>query len=336
MAKFDQFGSAVPGQGSGTRDCLRYEAMLADVMDGTLSADDQAAFDRHRQTCDHCSEMLYDAQRGAAWLAQLKPYRPEPSAMLADRILAETSVRTAKEVEAVRLAQRAAAQASSLLAPAEPPSRAAAASAVAPTVPSDAGKLLAFRSRLPAALRPVLNTVLQTRFAMTAAMAFFSVAVTLTLTGVHLSDLHARDLRPTSLRRSFYEANAHVIRYYENLRVVYELESRVRDLQHSGDADSAPAGTEAHPSAETAKPNTAPPSGNSGDPAKPPQPKPAGKPRSGLSTGSETSGHDPSIPSHAGQSGLAGRRSTFIAPHGAILPVSLSQFSPDRQIRGLA
>ena len=336
MAKFDQFGSAAPGQGGSTRDCLRYEAMLADVMDGTLSAEDQTAFDRHRETCDHCSEMLHDAQRGAAWLKQLKPYRPEPSTLLVDRILAETSVRTAKEVEVVRAAQRAAAEAASLLGPAKPLHSETSVPALASTPPPATGKLLAFRNRVPTALRPVLNTILQTRFAMTAAMAFFSVAVTLNLTGVHLSDVHARDLRPTSIRRSFYEANAHVVRYYENLRVVYELESRVRDLQRSSDADSAPVGTEAHPSSETVKPGSTAPSGNSGDPAKPTPSKPTGKPRSGLSTGSQSGGHDPSETDHAGQSGLAGRHSTFVAPHGVIIPVSLSQFLPDRQTRGLA
>ncbi len=79
MAKFDQFGSVAPGQGGNTRDCLNYEAMLAEVVDGTLSAEDQAAFDRHLETCDTCTEMLKDAQRGAAWLAMLKPYPPRPT-----------------------------------------------------------------------------------------------------------------------------------------------------------------------------------------------------------------------------------------------------------------
>jgi hypothetical protein len=79
--------------------------------------------------------------------------------------------------------------------------------------------------------------MLQPRLAMTAAMAFFSIALTLNLTGVRLSELRPSDLKPSSIRRGFYEANAHVVRYYDNLRVVYELESRVRDLQHGSDND---------------------------------------------------------------------------------------------------
>ena len=338
MAKFDQFGSVAPGQSGGQRDCLRYEAMLADVLDGTLSLEDQAAFDRHRATCDSCSEMLNDAQRGAAWLAMLKPYRPEPSATLVDRILAETSVRAAREADAVRAAQRAAAEAASLLGPVRP--LAVRDSATAVSLPSSmaAGKVLPFRSRVPAALRPALNTILQTRFAMTAAMAFFSVALTLNLTGVHLSELHARDLRPSSLRRSFYEANAHVARYYENLRVVYELESRVRDLQRSGETESPVP----RPAAEPANPEPAP-AAKPGSPAADPQAKPAGKPRSGLSTGSssgsqgdsQTRGRETGA-TPGSDSGLVHHHSSFAAPPGAILPVSLFHLSPDRQKRGLA
>ncbi len=337
MAKFDQFGSVAPGQTGSPRDCLRYEAMLADVLDGTLSAEDQAAFDRHRVTCASCSEMLADAQRGAAWLALLKPHRPEPPAGLVDRILAETSVRAAQEAEAVRAAHRAAAEAASLLGPSRPAALPAvfkdsAISAV--SLSPESGKLLAFRSRVPAALRPALNTILQTRFAMTAAMAFFSVALTLNLTGVRLSDLHARDLRPASLRRSFYEANAHVARYYENLRVVYELESRVRDLQRSGESESPapqpaadPATREPDPTAKPISPAKAPQTNSPQTNA--PQPKPAGKPHSGLSHGSEDT-------APGSNSGLARRHSSFAPPQGAILPVSLFHLSPDRQKRGLA
>ena len=329
MAKFDQFGSAAPGQGGGQRDCLRYEAMLAEVVDGTLSTEDQAAFDLHLKTCDSCSEMFRDAQRGAAWLAILKPHRPEPSATLVDRILAETSVRAAQDAEAVRVAQRAAAEAASLLGPARPASPRAAASVSIPAQPAETGKVLAFRSRIPAVLRPALHTVLQTRFAMTAAMAFFSLALTLNLTGVHLSDLHARDLRPSSLRRSLYEANAHVARYYENLRVVYELESRVRDLQRSGDAE--PANATPRPTAEPASrdpKSTGKPRETSGTP----QTKPAGKSHSRLSNGAESRG---SV-LHESDSGLVRHHASFVAPQGAILPVALSHLSPDRQKRGLA
>ena len=92
---------------------------------------------------------------------------------------------------------------------------------------------------VPAALPRA--SVVQPRLAMTAAMAFFSVALTLNLTGVRLTDLRASDLKPSSILRSCYEAKAKVVRYSDNLRVVYELESRVRDLQSSSDEDRSAA-----------------------------------------------------------------------------------------------
>jgi len=54
---------------------------------------------------------------------------------------------------------------------------------------------------------------------MTAAMAFFSIALTMNLTGVHPLSLRASDLRPSALKRSFTDADARVVRYYEGLRV---------------------------------------------------------------------------------------------------------------------
>ena len=110
-------------------------------------------------------------------------------------------------------------------------------------------------------LRSIGQTLLQPRLAMTAAMAFFSIALTLNLTGVRFSELRASDLRPSSLKRSFYEANAHVVRYYDNLRVVYELESRVHDLQRASDSDSdsvTPAPATASPSDSPQSPRRSP------------------------------------------------------------------------------
>ena len=66
------------------------------------------------------------------------------------------------------------------------------------------------------------------RLLMTAAMAFFSIAMTLNLTGVRLSDLRLSDLRPSAVR-SFMErrltmASTPIIRYYDHSRLVYEVQ----------------------------------------------------------------------------------------------------------------
>ena len=72
---------------------------------------------------------------------------------------------------------------------------------------------------------------------MTAAMAFFSIALTLNLTGVRLTDLRLANLRPSAVR-SFMErrltmASTPIIRYYDHLRLVYEVESRMRELRRT-------------------------------------------------------------------------------------------------------
>ena len=89
MIKFDDFSGG--GKGKRTAHCIACEEMLADALDQTLAEPDQAWFDRHIAGCVDCSGMVADAQRGAAWLELLKTPRPEPSAHLMDRILAQTS-----------------------------------------------------------------------------------------------------------------------------------------------------------------------------------------------------------------------------------------------------
>ena len=80
------------------------------------------------------------------------------------------------------------------------------------------------------------------RLLMTAAMAFFSIALTLNLTGVRLNDLRLSNLRPSAVR-SFMErrltmASTPIIRYYDHLRLVYEVESRMRELRRTTQGES--------------------------------------------------------------------------------------------------
>jgi hypothetical protein len=81
----------------------------------------------------------------------------------------------------------------------------------------------------------------QPRLLMTAAMAFFSIALTLNLTGVRLSDLRLADLRPRAMRsymeRQLTMASVPIVRYYDHLRFVYEVESRVRELRGENESE---------------------------------------------------------------------------------------------------
>jgi len=270
----DQLGDRTPGNQPGdAAHCAQCEAMLADALDGTLSAADQAVFDIHMAHCGPCSEMLADARRGAAWLELLRDPRPEPPAELLERILAQTAgspygAAGASGIHAVPLSGAGFADTPAPIFGSVP--------ALAPgyAIPA-ARNILPFRRSFSFAVRAssLGQIMLQPRLAMTAAMAFFSIVLTMNLTGVRVQDLHASDLRPSSLKRDFYSANARAVQYYEGLRVVYELESRVHDLQ--GNDLQNGAGVEAPSSDGT---QAAPPPSSSPSPAQPAGQAPAGQP----------------------------------------------------------
>ena len=198
--------------------CAQCEAMLLDAADGLLLPEELTQFEFHLSECPNCSRMFADVRRGSAWMELLKEDPPVPPDGIVNRILAKTSGDPV-------LASEVAAQAA----------YAASLMSAAP------GKVLPFRVPQPRTpLARMINTVVQPRFMMTAAMAFFSIALTLNIAGVRITSLRASDLRPTSIRKAAWAMNNRVVRYYDNLRVVYELESRVREMQRESDQDSEP------------------------------------------------------------------------------------------------
>jgi hypothetical protein len=72
---------------------------------------------------------------------------------------------------------------------------------------------------------------------MTAAMAFFSIALTLNLAGFQLHNLRIANLRPSAVRsvmeRRLTMASTPIVRYYDHLRLVNEVEARVRELRRT-------------------------------------------------------------------------------------------------------
>jgi len=215
-----QFGD----RGTRSFDCARCEAMLADAVDGALSVEEQQFFDAHIGECRPCEQLLAEAGRGAAWLEMLRTPAPEPPPALLEKILAQT------------------AGAHAML---HPVSLADPAPAMAPGY----GNVVPFPRRAAAAVFSSTfgRIVFEPRLAMTAAMAFLSIALTMDLMGVNPMDLRARDLSPSGVHRAFAQMDARVVQYYEGLRVVYELESRVHDFQNVQDNaqdaahDAAPA-----------------------------------------------------------------------------------------------
>jgi anti-sigma factor RsiW len=220
--------------------CAVCETMLPEAVDGMLSEAEQRAFDRHVAGCVECARELAEAKRGAAWLSMLKSQTPEAPAGLLAKILAETT----------GVAQGAAQQvASTVAAPvAEVPAWVPAARPAAEPQRGFAGRgftaqWVAFRTQCGELfLNQSTRVMFQPRFAMTAAMAFFSIALTLNLTGVRLRDLRASNFTPSALKRTVADVDASATRTFQNNRAVYQVESRLSELRSDGPDDASPAG----------------------------------------------------------------------------------------------
>jgi hypothetical protein len=80
-----------------------------------------------------------------------------------------------------------------------------------------------------------LQPVLQPRLAMGMAMTILSFAMLERCTGVHVQHIQAADLNPVriwgGLEDRTVRAKDRVVKYYENLRWVYEIETRLKALQ---------------------------------------------------------------------------------------------------------
>ncbi len=196
--------------------CAFCDTMLPEAVDGTLTPAEQQAFDRHMAGCTRCSQELAEAKRGAAWLSMLKTKAPEPPAGLLERILAETSGIAAVHAQA---------------APVWKP-QTSFEPVAAPAQGGWSSRWSATRMKLSEIFSiDNASTMFQPRMAMTAAMAFFSLALTLNMLGVRLSDLRASNFTPSGVRRTFADTGASASRSVMNMRVVYQMESRVSELR---------------------------------------------------------------------------------------------------------
>jgi putative zinc finger protein len=199
-------------------ECGHWETLLADALDGLLKPEDEAVFSAHMATCAACTALFEEARRGREWLGFLAA-EPEVPEGLLDRILAQTGP---GQVAGYGLV----ADGSNVIPMPQPWQR-----------PGFMGQIRRFA---------------EPRLLMTAAMAFFSIALTLNLMDVRLSSLRLSDLRPSNIRsiveRRVTTASTPIVRYYDHLRFVYEVESRMRELRRtSEDGSTQPKPKEAAP-----------------------------------------------------------------------------------------
>ena len=179
--------------------CPQVEAVLAEILDGTLQGATLTSCEAHQQNCAACRTMVEEARAGMVWLKALD--EAEPPRNLVHNILAQTI--------------------------------GALPSEHVPVKPRGEG----WRERLKGRLAPMFAPIATPRFAMSLGMAFFSITMLLGIAGFHFADIRHWDLSSKGIRHTYYDTQAKVMRYYENMRWVYQIESRVRDLRRAGTPD---------------------------------------------------------------------------------------------------
>jgi hypothetical protein len=214
-------GTHIPG----TSACGEWQAQLTDALDGLLKPAEEARFEAHKANCPACAALNEAARKGREWLEFLSP-EPEPPEGLLAKILATTGPGTGLGAGLARSVSGLPVPAASGVVPAfVPPVR--HPSDMDPSLGTPVWQQPGFLARMRASAQP--------RLLMTAAMAFFSIALTLNLAGVRLSNLRLADLRPRTLRsymeRQLTTASVPIVRYYDHLRIVYEVEAGMRELR---------------------------------------------------------------------------------------------------------
>ena len=179
--------------------CAEFDALLNEALDAALTGPRLESFQAHARICAVCGPLFAEADAGRRWLKSLAEVEP-PTHLVHNILLATTGY------ESKRVAVRAKGEAS-------------------------------WADALTGWLRPVFAPVLsmsrQPRFAMSFGMAFFSLSISLSLAGVKVNDVRRVDLRPSAIKRTYYETSGRVVKYYENIRFVYEIESRVREFKRA-------------------------------------------------------------------------------------------------------
>ena len=189
----------MPDHTSNGMQCNEFDLLLSDALDGVLTGAGLDRFQAHGRGCKACGPLLAEAEAGRNWLKGLT--EAEPPASLVTNILASTT-----GVDTQRLLA---------------------------TARSSQPRISWWEHVQASLLEPVWATVRQPRFAMSFGMAFFALSVGLTVAGVKPADLRQISLRPSAIRHTYYSTQARVVHYYENVRIVYEVESRVREIKRT-------------------------------------------------------------------------------------------------------
>jgi len=177
--------------------CADIEILLADYQDGTLAADQKSAIESHLSTCKACEELARDVASAVAFMERASEVTAPPE--LVTRILFEVS---------------------------SGPSHVA-------VKPSWMRRI--FGNHVGG---KYLEPVLQPRYAMGMAFTLLSFAMLGRFAGIEVRHLTPADLDPVKIWTATEDRVTRTwqrgVKYYQSLRLVYEIESRVKEWRDDG------------------------------------------------------------------------------------------------------
>jgi hypothetical protein len=198
--------------------CMRWEALLADAVDGELKSGDEAEFAAHMAACPECAALFDAARKGREWLEFLAAEPEAPAGML-EKILA----RTGPGHEAVY-------------------PEAVPVGGIGSGVPEPWQR---------PGLGALIRRFAEPRLMLTVAMAFFSTALTLSLLAPRVTNLMAPamatlrvgNLHPAAVRayveRQAADASVPIVRYCDHLQLVNQVQSTVREMKRTQEGTGA-------------------------------------------------------------------------------------------------
>ncbi len=184
--------------------CADIEILLADYQDGTLAADEKSAIESHLSTCKACEELASDVAGAVAFMERASDVSAPPE--LVTRILFEIS---------------------------SGPSHVA-------VKPSWMRRI--FGNTIGGKF---MEPVLQPKYAMGMAFTLLSFAMLGRFAGIEVRHLSPSDLDPVKIWTATEDRVTRTwqrgVKYYESLRLVFEIESRVKEWRDDGsDAANKP------------------------------------------------------------------------------------------------
>lgn len=178
--------------------CSDLEILLADYVDGTLHGEQKSAIEQHLANCPECAELARDAAAAVGFMERAAEVEAPPELMT--RILFEMT---------------------------SGPSRAAVR-------PSWARRMFG------GLLGSWGERALQPKFTMSIAMTILSFAMLGRFSGIEVRQLRLSDLDPVKVWSAVEDRMQRTwersVKYYENLRVVYEIQTQLKDWTDQANA----------------------------------------------------------------------------------------------------